>query len=102
MEWNQLGDAEKRRRDKATLSQHDERGPATTVPTNSDGTEQLHCERRAPCANDCTPHCCALDRAVRTVLRCLGETMELVADVSIGEEPTFSQVMLADGTETEW
>jgi hypothetical protein len=36
------------------------------------------------------------------VLRCLGETMELVADVSIGEEPTFSQVMLADGTQTEW
>ena len=41
-------------------------------------------------------------RARATVLRCLGETMELVADVSIGEEPTFSQVMLADGTQTEW
>jgi hypothetical protein len=45
---------------------------------------------------------CRSIRARATVLRCLGETMELVADVSIGEEPTFSQVMLADGTQTEW
>jgi hypothetical protein len=68
--------------------------------SNARRVSSVHSIASAPINSAAT--LCRSIRARATVLRCLGETMELVADVSIGEEPTFSQVMLADGTQTEW